>query len=113
LSHGDYSRVMAAFQESTAGTVTIVAGLESTFADELGALTVPWQGAAAPDPQLLVLNEQLAASLRLDVAALRSVDGIGVLSGSTPAISAIPVCGSTGCHSKPRSACSSWRRVAW
>ncbi|MDF2468683.1 MAG: hypothetical protein K0Q61_1055 [Rhodococcus erythropolis] len=53
---------MAAFQESTAGTVTIVAGLESTFADELGALTVPWQGAAAPDPQLLVVNEQLAAT---------------------------------------------------
>ena len=46
---------MAAFQESTADTVTIVAGLESTFADELGALTVPWQGAAAPDPQLLVV----------------------------------------------------------
>lgn len=82
---------MAAFQESTADTVTIVAGLESTFADELGALTVPWQGAAAPDPQLLVVNEQLAASLRLDVAALRSVDGIGVLSGSTVPDGATPV----------------------
>ena len=34
-------------------------------------------------------------------------------SGSTPAISAIPVCGSTGWNSKPRSACSRWRRVAW
>ena len=82
---------MAAFQESTADTVTIVACLESTFADELGALTVPWQGAAAPYPQLLVVNEQLAASLRLDVAALRSVDGIGVLSGSTVPVGATPV----------------------
>ena len=30
----------------------------------------------------------------------------------TPASSAIPECGSTGSHSKPRSTCSSWRRVA-
>jgi len=30
-----------------------------------------------------------------------------------PAISAIPVCGSTAFHSTPRSACSSWRSTAW
>lgn len=82
---------MAAIQDSTAGTDTTVAGLESTFADELGALTVPWQGTAAPDPQLLVVNERLAASLRLDVEALRSVDGVGVLSGSTVPVGAKPV----------------------
>lgn len=82
---------MAAIQESTAGAVTIVAGLESTFADELGALTVPWQGAAAPDPQLLVVNEQLAASLGLDVTVLQSADGVGVLSGSTVPVGATPV----------------------
>ncbi|MGG7099230.1 protein adenylyltransferase SelO [Rhodococcus sp. 24CO] len=82
---------MAAIQDSTAGTATTVAGLESTFADELGALTVPWQGTAAPDPQLLVVNEQLAASLRLDVEALRSADGVGVLSGSTVPVGAKPV----------------------
>ncbi|MFE5878913.1 YdiU family protein [Rhodococcus sp. NPDC056506] len=82
---------MAAIEESTADTVTIVAGLESTFADELGALTVPWHGATAPDPQLLVVNERLAASLRLDVTALRSVDGVGVLAGSTAPVGATPV----------------------
>ncbi|MCE4267800.1 protein adenylyltransferase SelO [Rhodococcus globerulus] len=82
---------MAAIQDSTAGTDTTVAGLESTFADELGALTVPWQGTAAPDPQLLVVNERLAASLRLNVEALRSVDGVGVLSGSTVPVGAKPV----------------------
>ncbi|MDF2711730.1 MAG: hypothetical protein K0R62_7382, partial [Nonomuraea muscovyensis] len=58
---------MAAFPESTVGTNSAVAGLESTFADELAALAVPWQGAHAPDPTLLVLNEQLAVSLRWDV----------------------------------------------
>ncbi|OYD67316.1 protein adenylyltransferase SelO [Rhodococcus sp. OK302] len=82
---------MAAIQDSTVGTDPAVAGLESTFADELGALTVPWQGAQAPDPELLVVNEQLAASLRLDVEALQSEDGIGVLSGSTAPVGAKPV----------------------
>ncbi|MGW6660066.1 protein adenylyltransferase SelO [Rhodococcus sp. NPDC055024] len=82
---------MAAIEETTADTVTIVAGLESTFADELGDLTVPWHGAAAPDPQLLVVNERLAASLRLDAAVLRSVEGVAVLSGSTVPVGATPV----------------------
>ncbi|EID73928.1 MULTISPECIES: protein adenylyltransferase SelO [Rhodococcus] len=83
--------MMNAFPNSTVGTNTAVAGLESTFADELGALTVPWQGAHAPDPTLLVLNEQLAASLRLEVRALRSEDGVGVLSGSTAPAGTKPV----------------------
>ncbi|WP_456239118.1 protein adenylyltransferase SelO [Rhodococcus chondri] len=82
---------MAAIPNSTTGTNTAVSGLDSTFADELGVLTVPWQGAPAPDPKLLVLNEQLAASLRLDVAALRSEDGVAVLSGSAAPAGARPV----------------------
>ncbi|MBC2641954.1 MULTISPECIES: YdiU family protein [unclassified Rhodococcus (in: high G+C Gram-positive bacteria)] len=82
---------MAAIPDSTVGMNTAVAGLASTFADELGALTVPWQGAHVPEPRLLVLNEQLAASLGLDVAALRSDDGVGVLSGSTAPAGAKPV----------------------
>ncbi|TQC41684.1 YdiU family protein [Rhodococcus sp. WS4] len=83
--------MMAAIPDSTMSTNTPVPGLESTFADELGALTVPWQGAHAPDPTLLVLNGQLAASLRLDIEALRSEDGVGVLSGSTAPTGATPV----------------------
>ncbi|WP_424806642.1 protein adenylyltransferase SelO [Rhodococcus sp. 27YEA15] len=82
---------MAAHHDFTAGTGAALAGLESTFADELGPLTVPWQGADAPDSRLLVVNEQLAASLQLDVAELRGADGIGVLSGSTAPIGANPV----------------------
>ena len=83
--------MMAAIPDSTVGTNTAVSGLESTFAEELGALTVPWQGAPAPDPTMLVLNESLAATLRLDVQALRSEDGVGVLSGSTAPTGAKPV----------------------
>lgn len=82
---------MTAFPESTPSTNPAIAGFESTFADELGALAVPWQGVHAPDPQLLVLNEQLAASLRWDVAVLRSEVGVGVLSGSTTPAGATPV----------------------
>jgi uncharacterized protein YdiU (UPF0061 family) len=82
---------MAAIPDITEGTNTAVVGLESTFADKVSALTVPWQGAQAPDPTLLVLNEQLATSLGLDVQALRSEDGVAVLSGSTAPAGAKPV----------------------
>lgn len=82
---------MAAIPDSTVRTNTAVPGLASTFADELGALTVPWQGAPVPDPTMLMLNEQLAAALSLDVHALRSEDGVGVLSGSTAPTGAKPV----------------------
>ncbi|MDV7356450.1 YdiU family protein [Rhodococcus oxybenzonivorans] len=82
---------MMAIPDFTVGTTAAMAGLESTFADELDALTVPWQGAPAPDPKLLVLNEQLAASLRLDIEALRSEEGVAVLSGSTAPAGAKPV----------------------
>ena len=83
---------MAANPDFTlSGTSTAVPGLESTFADEFGDLTVPWKGAQAPDPALLVLNEQLAAELRLDAVVLRSEEGVGVLSGSAVPDRAAPV----------------------
>ena len=72
-------------------TKAAIADLESTFADELTALTVPWQGAPAPDPTLLVLNEQLAESLHLDVDTLRTADGVAVLSGTSAPPGAKPV----------------------
>ncbi len=71
---------MAATSNSSASPI---AGLESTFADEVAGLTVPWQGAETPDPKLLVLNEQLASSLGLDINDLRGDEGVRVLSGST------------------------------
>ena len=83
---------MAANPDFTlSGTSTAVPGLESTFVDEFGDLTVPWKGAQAPDPALLVLNEQLAAELRLDAVVLRSEEGVGVLSGSAVPDRAAPV----------------------
>ena len=59
-------------------------GFEATLAHEVPGVTVPWQGTRSPDPRVLVLNEDLAHSLALDPASLRSDDGAAVLSGSTP-----------------------------
>ncbi len=73
------------------GTNPAITGLESTFAEQLSALAVPWQGADAPDPRLLVVNEPLAISLGLDVDVLRSVDGVEVLSGASAPVGATPV----------------------
>ncbi|MDI9894588.1 YdiU family protein [Rhodococcus sp. IEGM 1381] len=59
-------------------------GFETTLADEVHGVTVPWQGAPAPDPRVLILNDDLARSLALDPASLRTPEGAGVLSGSIP-----------------------------
>ncbi|WP_241387574.1 protein adenylyltransferase SelO [Rhodococcus sp. CH91] len=82
---------MTAIPDFPVGTSTAVSGLESTFVDEVGALAVPWQGAEVPDPRLLVLNDELARTLGLDVAALRSDDGVAVLAGAAVPAGAKPV----------------------
>ncbi|MDJ0395644.1 YdiU family protein [Rhodococcus sp. G-MC3] len=68
---------------------TPITGLESTFAREVPGLTVPWQGAHAPQPRVVAFNERLARELHLDVEALRSAPE--VLSGSTAPEGSSPV----------------------
>ncbi len=58
---------------------------------ELVGLYEPWQGAVAPAPQLLALNDQLAADLGLDPVALRATDGVDVLVGAVTPRGATPV----------------------
>lgn len=53
----------------------------NTFAEEFPELALPCTGEAFPDPQLLVLNEPLAAELGLDPQWLRSTEGIAFLTG--------------------------------
>jgi uncharacterized protein YdiU (UPF0061 family) len=65
--------------------------LESSFARELPEMAVPWQAESAPDPTLLVLDEQLAAGLGLDPAWLRSPDGVALLTGAAVPPGATPV----------------------
>lgn len=72
---------------STAATIA----LEGRFARELPELAVPWQAEPAPAPELLALNEPLAAALGLDAAFLRSADGIAFLTGAALPDTATPV----------------------
>lgn len=56
--------------------------LAHTLADTLPSMAVESRGADFPDPQLLVLNEELAAALGLDCGWLRSDDGLRWLTGA-------------------------------
>ncbi|WP_218595263.1 protein adenylyltransferase SelO [Pseudonocardia oceani] len=58
--------------------------LDDAFARALPALATPWAAAPFPDPQLVVLNEPLAAELGVDPAALRTPAGTGLLVGRVP-----------------------------
>ncbi|MDQ1595166.1 MAG: serine/tyrosine/threonine adenylyltransferase, partial [Arthrobacter pascens] len=61
------------------------------FAREFAELAIPWRAEEAPDPQLLVLNEPLAAELDLDPAFLRSPEGLLLLIGTEIPAEATPV----------------------
>jgi serine/tyrosine/threonine adenylyltransferase len=65
--------------------------LQDRFARELPEMAVRWQSEATPSPQLLVLNESLAAALGLDAAWLRSPDGVRFLVGNLLPADAVPV----------------------
>ena len=65
--------------------------LDGRFARELPEMARPWQAEEAPDPQLLVLNEPLAAELGLDPDWLRSADGVRLLIGNAVPAGATPV----------------------
>lgn len=57
--------------------------LQGRFVRELPELAVRWQAEAAPEPTLVLLNDPLAAELRIDPAWLRSSEGLGLLVGTT------------------------------
>jgi uncharacterized protein YdiU (UPF0061 family) len=65
--------------------------LDDCFARELPQLAVPWAAETAPDPRLLVLDEQLAGELGLDPDWLRSPDGVRLLVGGLVPSGANPV----------------------
>ena len=57
-------------------------GFDNSFVRELEGLYVPWEPQPVPESRLLVLNEQLAAQLGADAAALRADRGVDVLAGN-------------------------------
>ena len=56
--------------------------LDHSFAEALPSMSVEASGADFPDPQLVVLNEELATSLGFDISWLRSDDGLRWLTGA-------------------------------
>ncbi len=64
---------------------------DNSYVRDLAGLYEPWQGAPAPAPELLALNEELAAELGVDADALRTPDGVAVLVGAAAPDGASPV----------------------
>src|SRR6185312_10265168 len=54
---------------------------DDSYARAVPALSVPWSAAPVPAPELVVLNEELAAELAVDPAALRAPAGVALLTG--------------------------------
>ena len=54
---------------------------DDSYARQVPSLSVPWTAAPVPAPELLVLNEELAAELGVDAAALREPTGVSLLVG--------------------------------
>jgi hypothetical protein len=50
--------------------------LDDSYARAVPGLSVPWTAAPVPTPRLLALNEELAAELGIDAAALRTPAGV-------------------------------------
>ncbi|BBY18787.1 protein adenylyltransferase SelO [Mycolicibacterium litorale] len=65
--------------------------LDDRFARDLPEMAVRWRAEEAPDPRLLVLNEQLAADLGVDADWLRTPDGVRLLVGNSVPSGATPV----------------------
>src|SRR5262249_19042384 len=60
---------------------TTVFRFDDSYAREVPGLSVSWAAAPVPAPELLVLNEELAAELGADPAALRAPSGVLLLVG--------------------------------
>jgi uncharacterized protein YdiU (UPF0061 family) len=72
-------------------TTSVTFPFSNRFATELPELAVAWQSEDAPDPWVLMLNDQLATELGLDPDALRAPDGVGLLTGNAVPPGATPV----------------------
>ncbi|SFR48321.1 protein adenylyltransferase SelO [Litoreibacter janthinus] len=64
---------------------------DNTYARELEGFYVPWQGAAAPAPKIVLFNRALADDLGLDSDALFSSDGAANFAGSVAPMGATPL----------------------
>ena len=87
MTGNDVPRSLDGVSVVPAPTVT----LDGWFARDLPEMAVRWRAEEAPEPRLLVLNEQLAGELGLDPASLRGLDGLKFLVGNLSPAGATPV----------------------
>lgn len=71
--------------------MTLVMPFDNTFAREMEGFYTPWQAETAPAPDLLLLNEDLAAELGLDIAQLKSADPSALFAGNEAPTGALPL----------------------
>jgi serine/tyrosine/threonine adenylyltransferase len=62
---------------------------DDSYARQVPGLSVPWTAAPVEAPELLVLNEELAAELGADPAALRERPGVLLLAGQAPGVATV------------------------
>jgi len=64
---------------------------DNSYARELEGLYLPWQGAVAPAPRMVLLNRDLADELGLDPDALAGPEGLAMLTGGAMPDGAAPL----------------------
>jgi uncharacterized protein YdiU (UPF0061 family) len=86
-----------------ATTAADVITFSHSYVRDVPALTLPWTAATVEDPQLLLLNEELAAELGLDPRVLRDPSGPALLVGNgVPDTVAMAYAGHQFGHYSPR-----------
>lgn len=71
--------------------MTVALPFDNTFARDMEGFYAPWQAEAAPEPELLLLNEALADELGFDLSALKAADMSAIFAGNEPLDGAIPL----------------------
>lgn len=64
---------------------------DNTYVRDLEGLYEPWTPSEVPEPAMVVLNDDLAVELGLDLEALRGAEGVDVFAGNTVPEGAEPV----------------------
>jgi uncharacterized protein YdiU (UPF0061 family) len=64
---------------------------DNSYARDLEGMYLPWQGAVAPEPRMVLLNTALAEELGLDPAALAAPAGLAMLTGGAMPEGAAPL----------------------
>jgi serine/tyrosine/threonine adenylyltransferase len=64
---------------------------DNSYARDLEGFYVEWQGAAAPEPEILRLNKGLAIELGLNPAVLHTAEGAAILAGASTPVGASPL----------------------